>query len=193
MISLLFIVAAAAVMADLVLGQDAYICDYPSTGCRFGMFNQEKCACECILPFCPDASGQCTATGGCANPWEDCERGVNCPWWINSANAQSCTTGPLVRNTSVSVVWGAPLSLPLPKHATNIIFIVRFLQDFGKSLTRKRPAAKLASLTLKLAMSSKEPSRLPNIPPLLLRRMNMKSFPSELMSWACQGTLLWES
>ncbi len=102
--SLIFIVAATAVMADLVLGQDAYICDQPSTGCRFGIFSQEKCACECILPFCPDASGQCTATGGCANPWEDCERGVNCPWWVNSANAQSCTTGPVVRNTSVSVV-----------------------------------------------------------------------------------------
>jgi hypothetical protein len=119
--SLFFFVAAAAAMADLVLGQDAYICDYPSVGCRHGMFNQEKCTCECILPFCPDASGQCSAAGGCADPWEDCERGVNCPWWINLANAESCTTGPVVRYSSLSVVRGAPLPLPFPKHATHII------------------------------------------------------------------------
>ena len=74
-----------------------YVCDIPTSGCSNGMFNQAKCECECIPPFCPDQNGDCTvASGGCENPWTTCTRGVNCPWWANPMKAESCTTGPRV-------------------------------------------------------------------------------------------------
>ena len=34
-------------------------CEPPSNGCTYGMFNYDKCLCECIKPFCPDANGDC--------------------------------------------------------------------------------------------------------------------------------------
>jgi hypothetical protein len=76
-------------------GVTAQTCEAPSTGCKYGMFNYEKCACECIQPFCPDANGDCVLPlnncGG--NPWQTCIRGVNCPWWNNPTSAETCNTG----------------------------------------------------------------------------------------------------
>jgi len=59
------------------------------------MFNYEKCLCDCIKPFCRDANGDCVVPldncGG--NPWEDCVRGVNCPWWGSLSSGDMCNTG----------------------------------------------------------------------------------------------------
>lgn len=73
-------------------------CEAPSNGCTYGMFNFEKCICECIKPFCRDANGDCVVPldncGG--NPWEDCVRGVNCPWWGSLSSGDICNTGSQV-------------------------------------------------------------------------------------------------
>jgi len=73
-------------------------CEAPSSGCTFGMFNYEKCVCECIKPYCPDANGDCVVPldncGG--NPWEGCTRGVNCPWWGSLSSGDMCNTGSKV-------------------------------------------------------------------------------------------------
>lgn len=75
---------------------DGFLCDFPTAGCANGMFNQVLCACECIPPFCPDAFGTCAVSGACDDPWIECVRGENCPWWPNPVKAESCTTGPVV-------------------------------------------------------------------------------------------------
>ena len=71
-------------------------CEIPSNGCTNGMFNQAKCECECIPPFCPDQNGNCFVASGCTNPWKDCTKGINCPWWSLGGDSESCTTGPKV-------------------------------------------------------------------------------------------------
>jgi len=62
------------------------------------MFNYEKCVCECIKPYCPDANGDCVVPldncGG--NPWEGCTRGVSCPWWGSLSSGDMCQTGSKV-------------------------------------------------------------------------------------------------
>lgn len=75
-----------------------YVCDIPSNGCTNGIFNQGSCDCECIPPFCHDAHGDCTVpSSNCGgNPWKDCTKGINCPWWKNPLRAQSCTTDNVV-------------------------------------------------------------------------------------------------
>jgi len=76
------------------------ICEIPTEGCKNGMYNVKKCACECIPPYCPYVlgGGDCTLpSADCGgNPWGDCKRGLDCPWWINPLKAESCTTGPQV-------------------------------------------------------------------------------------------------
>mmetsp|Transcript_7231 Transcript_7231/g.11027 ORF Transcript_7231/g.11027 Transcript_7231/m.11027 type:complete len:687 (+) Transcript_7231:204-2264(+) len=73
-------------------------CEAPSTGCTYGMFNYEKCECECIQPFCPDSNGDCVVPldncGG--NPWEGCTRGLDCPWWGSLSSGDMCNTGSKV-------------------------------------------------------------------------------------------------
>ncbi len=85
-----------------VQGQ-AYVCDIVI--CPNGLFNQGKCVCECIPPYCPDQFGNCQSlAGNCGgNPWEECVRGINCPWWVNPLKAEGCTTGPVV--SSVCCCW----------------------------------------------------------------------------------------
>mmetsp|Transcript_34058 Transcript_34058/g.69507 ORF Transcript_34058/g.69507 Transcript_34058/m.69507 type:complete len:687 (+) Transcript_34058:234-2294(+) len=82
----------------LVSTTSAQQCEAPSSGCTYGMFNYEKCICECIKPYCPDANGDCVVPldncGG--NPWEDCTRGVNCPWWGSLSSGDMCNTGSRV-------------------------------------------------------------------------------------------------
>jgi len=75
---------------------EGFVCDIPTSGCTNGMFNQARCECECIVPFCPDQNGDCTSpSDNCGgNPWEQCTPGVNCPWWQDFSKAESCTTGP---------------------------------------------------------------------------------------------------
>ena len=79
--------------------QYEYVCDPPVAGCSNGMFNSATCECECIIPFCHDANGQCYSTVGCdnKNAWKDCVRGYDCPWWVNIGRSESCITGPNVR------------------------------------------------------------------------------------------------
>jgi len=95
--SLIFIVVASA---SLVQGQQAlgreleeFLCDVGE--CQNGIFNQGLCKCECIPPYCPGLNGDCTnpsnSCGG--NPWNECVKGVNCPWWKNLLKQESCTTG----------------------------------------------------------------------------------------------------
>jgi len=83
---------------DFSAGSTNLICEIPTAGCTNGMFNQLKCECECIVPFCPDVNGDCTnPSNNCGgNPWEQCTRGVDCPWWVNPFKVESCTTGPSV-------------------------------------------------------------------------------------------------
>ena len=78
----------------LTVKADDYLCE--TIDCVNGMFNQAACTCECIAPFCADVYGNCIVSGTCDNPWEACEKGVNCPWWKHTSNAESCETGPLV-------------------------------------------------------------------------------------------------
>mmetsp|Transcript_17330 Transcript_17330/g.27165 ORF Transcript_17330/g.27165 Transcript_17330/m.27165 type:complete len:709 (+) Transcript_17330:76-2202(+) len=84
--------------AAVVSTASAQQCEAPSQGCTYGMFNYEKCLCECIKPFCRDANGDCVVPldncGG--NPWEDCVRGVNCPWWGSLSSGDVCNTGSQV-------------------------------------------------------------------------------------------------
>eukprot|EP00985_Skeletonema_marinoi_P011478 scaffold5466_cov175-Skeletonema_marinoi.AAC.1 len=82
----------------LVSTTSAQQCEAPSAGCTYGMFNYEKCVCECIKPFCPDANGDCVVPlDNCgSNPWEDCTRGVNCPWWGSLSSGDMCNTGSKV-------------------------------------------------------------------------------------------------
>ncbi len=82
----------------LISTASAQRCEAPSSGCTYGMWNYDKCICECIKPFCRDANGDCVVPldncGG--NPWEGCERGVNCPWWGSLSNGDVCNTGSAV-------------------------------------------------------------------------------------------------
>lgn len=89
---------AGAVGVGVGVRGQGFLCDIPTAGCTNGMFNRDKCECECIPPFCPDWFGDCTnPTGACGgNPWSDCARGVDCPWWVDPLEAESCTTGPEV-------------------------------------------------------------------------------------------------
>eukprot|EP00986_Skeletonema_menzelii_P011769 scaffold6178_cov143-Skeletonema_menzelii.AAC.3 len=82
----------------LISTASAQRCEAPSNGCTYGMFNYDKCICECIKPFCPDANGDCVVPldncGG--NPWEGCTRGVDCPWWGSLSNGDTCNTGSAI-------------------------------------------------------------------------------------------------
>ena len=84
-----------------LLRAQQFICPGPpSAGCTNGMFDYEYCGCICIPPFCPDAMGDCTIpSGGCTDQQVNggCQRGVDCPWWVNELKAESCSTGTTVR------------------------------------------------------------------------------------------------
>eukprot|EP00986_Skeletonema_menzelii_P011771 scaffold6178_cov143-Skeletonema_menzelii.AAC.5 len=82
-------------LTALVSTASAQRCEAPSNGCTYGMFNYDKCECECINPFCPDANGDCVVpTGNCGgNPWAGCTRGLDCPWWGSLSNGEVCNTG----------------------------------------------------------------------------------------------------
>ncbi|KAL7542893.1 hypothetical protein ACHAXR_012194 [Thalassiosira sp. AJA248-18] len=90
--------AAAAIMMGLAQAQEGFICEIPPNGCINGMMNLVTCACDCIPPYCPYNDGTCTLpSGNCGgNPWTECTRGVDCPWWVNPLKDESCTTGPEV-------------------------------------------------------------------------------------------------
>lgn len=109
--SISFAAGAAAAAASVLLASPPaaaqFLCDIPTNGCTNGMFNQEKCECECIPPYCPDWFGDCTnPTGSCGgNPWEECTRGEDCPWWANPMKDESCTTGPKVRTSLLRVIF----------------------------------------------------------------------------------------
>jgi hypothetical protein len=90
--------ATVAAMTAIASGNE-FLCDIPTAGCANGMFNQVTCSCDCIPPFCPDALGNCLVSGTCEDPWTNCTRGKNCPWWSNTLKAESCTTGPKVSST----------------------------------------------------------------------------------------------
>jgi hypothetical protein len=100
----IFVVAVAS--AGLVQGQQAlggasgeFLCD--AGVCKNGIYNQALCKCECIPPYCPDLIGDCTnPSNNCGgNPWIECVKGVNCPWWKNLLTQESCTTGSQVGPT----------------------------------------------------------------------------------------------
>ena len=94
--TLLSIIAFIFVPLPFIASAAIY-CDgpHPAT-CINGLWNEDRCKCECIPPFCPDIFGTCSAPlnncGG--NPWVNCVRGKNCPWWRSLLRAESCTTGP---------------------------------------------------------------------------------------------------
>lgn len=80
-----------------VLSTSSFKCDIPSS-CQYGLFNTTSCTCDCIQPFCTDvSSGECTTATQCStDPFKSCVQGLNCPWWVNHMNSESCTTGPSV-------------------------------------------------------------------------------------------------
>ena len=89
---------ATAILFVLISAASAQRCEPPSNGCTYGMFNYDKCLCECIKPFCPDANGDCVLpTDNCGgNPWAGCTRGLDCPWWGSLSNDSVCNTGSTV-------------------------------------------------------------------------------------------------
>jgi hypothetical protein len=92
--SIIFVPVATTLL--FLVKADEYLCE--TVDCVNGMFNQAQCSCECIPPFCPDVYGNCIVSGTCEDPWANCERGVNCPWWKSPSKAESCDTGSLVRS-----------------------------------------------------------------------------------------------
>ncbi len=80
---------------DVVGHRRAFCSGPPAKGCSNGMFNSDTCQCDCIPPFCRDAMGECNQPlnncGG--NPWQNCEQGVNCPWWVSTLSSETCMTG----------------------------------------------------------------------------------------------------
>ena len=97
-------------LTALVSTASAQRCEAPSNGCTYGMFNYDKCECECINPFCPDANGDCVVpTGNCGgNPWAGCTRGLDCPWWGSLSNGEVCNTG---ENVSFQQCGNIPYSI----------------------------------------------------------------------------------
>ena len=95
---LLSFLLTAAVATSTTVSAQRPECDVPSQGCRYGMYNFDTCECDCIQPFCKDANGDCTLPldncGG--NPWKNCVRGENCPWWNSLSSAETCITGNTV-------------------------------------------------------------------------------------------------
>ncbi|KAL7470365.1 hypothetical protein ACHAXS_010581 [Conticribra weissflogii] len=69
--------------------------DDAKVDCMFGLWNEEKCECDCIPPYCRHDLGECSALFTCTaiNPWANCEPGLNCPWWDNPLKENSCATG----------------------------------------------------------------------------------------------------
>jgi len=91
------------IFSHLAIGihsSEALYCEGPpSAGCTNGLWNEKECKCECITPYCTDIFGACASIGTCGtpqNPWSECTKGVDCPWWTNPLRAESCTTGPQV-------------------------------------------------------------------------------------------------
>jgi len=72
----------------------------------YGLWSEKNCECLCIQPYCTDLSGRCAAMFTCnpTNPWANCVRGVDCPWWKNTLKENSCATGPEIPN-GVWEVW----------------------------------------------------------------------------------------
>lgn len=109
-----FIRLLPAALIATVSAQLKLSCEAPSKGCTYGMWNFDKCLCECIQPFCPDANGDCVLPldncGG--NPWRDCTRGVDCPWWNSLSTAETCNTGNTV-SFVLNVVVGTSVMLLL--------------------------------------------------------------------------------
>ena len=92
-------------LTALISAASAQRCEPPSNGCTYGMYNYDKCLCECIKPFCPDANGDCVLpTDNCGgNPWEGCTRGLDCPWWGSLSNDSVCNTGSTVSLDKLSI------------------------------------------------------------------------------------------
>lgn len=130
--------ATVAAMTAIASGNE-FLCDIPTAGCANGMFNQVTCSCDCIPPFCPDALGNCLVSGTCEDPWKNCTRGKNCPWWANPLKAESCTTGPKV---------GRLFLVKLETDHTSTLRFVRFQMARGTSSLQKRFAVKQTFLTL---------------------------------------------
>jgi len=81
------------------------LCPIPTTGCPFGMYNQQLCKCECIPPYCLDV-----VTGNCIripnqvcniNPWINCIKGTNCPWYKHTS--ETCTTSNTIPPNVVNI------------------------------------------------------------------------------------------
>jgi len=89
--------------SDVIGHRRAFCPGPPAKGCSNGMYNSETCQCDCIPPFCRDAMGECNQPlnncGG--NPWQDCELGVNCPWWVSTIASETCITG----NSVPAGIW----------------------------------------------------------------------------------------
>ena len=85
--------------------QSQQLCPIPTTGCPFGMYNQNQCKCECIPPYCLDV-----VTGNCIripnqvcniNPWINCIKGTNCPWYKHTS--ETCTTSNTIPPNVVNI------------------------------------------------------------------------------------------
>ena len=131
-----------------------FVCDIPTSGCSNGMFNQAKCECECLSPFCHDMNGDCTnPSNNCGgNVWAQCTRGVNCPWWVNPMKAESCTTGPSVSSCFMRAYWFCYMSyclllfflthiLVCVSYHVLFVFICRCHWVYGRFTTQEQPAA----------------------------------------------------
>jgi len=93
-ITLLLLLSILLSTLTISQSQQQQLCPIPTTGCPFGMYNQDLCKCECIPPYCLDV-----VTGNCIripnqvcniNPWINCIKGTNCPWYKHTS--ETCTT-----------------------------------------------------------------------------------------------------
>ena len=104
-ITLLLLLSILFSTSTISQSQQQQLCPIPTTGCPFGMYNQNLCKCECIPPYCLDV-----VTGNCIripnqvcniNPWINCIKGTNCPWYKHTS--ETCTTSNTIPPNVVNI------------------------------------------------------------------------------------------
>ena len=105
LVELLLIILLSTPTISQSQSQQQQLCPIPTTGCPFGMYNQQLCKCECIPPYCLDVvSGNCIRIPNQVcniNPWQNCIKGTNCPWYKHTS--ETCTTSNIIPPNVVQI------------------------------------------------------------------------------------------
>ena len=70
-------------------------CSEPVDGCGYGLWNDDKCRCDCIPPFCYDPLFMCASAGSCPDPFAGCTVDVDCPYSVNTSSGD-CSSSPTI-------------------------------------------------------------------------------------------------